>query len=220
MAGEFGVLALQGDFAAHAAAFRDAGIAAREVRRVSELDGLSGLMIPGGESTTLLNLMRDEPWFEAVWDFHAAGGVVAGTCAGAILLARDVRPRQPSLGLLDAVIERNAFGRQVDSFEAKVEADPPIGTLDAVFIRAPRFRALFPDVEVLGRYAGEPVLVRQGRVVAATFHPELTGSRALHRYLAGVSQTAAEAKPRARASAGLVSRARARNTARRAARQG
>jgi len=220
MAGEFGVLALQGDFAAHAAAFRDAGIAAREVRRVSELDGLSGLMIPGGESTTLLNLMRDEPWFEAVWDFHAAGGVVAGTCAGAILLARDVRPRQPSLGLLDAVIERNAFGRQVDSFEAKVEADPPIGPLDAVFIRAPRFRALFPDVEVLGRYAGEPVLVRQGRVVAATFHPELTGSRALHRYLAGVSQTAAEAKPRARASAGLVSRARARNTARRAARQG
>ena len=220
MAGEFGVLALQGDFAAHAAAFRDAGIAAREVRRVSELDGLSGLMIPGGESTTLLNLMRDEPWFEAVRDFHAAGGVVAGTCAGAILLARDVRPRQPSLGLLDAVIERNAFGRQVDSFEAKVEADPPIGPLDAVFIRAPRFRALFPDVEVLGRYAGEPVLVRQGREVAATFHPELTGSRGLHRYLAGVSQTAAEAKPRARASAGLVSRARARNTARRAARQG
>jgi len=97
---------------------------------------------------------------------------------------------------------------------------PPIGPLDAVFIRAPRFRALFPDVEVLGRYAGEPVLVRQGRVVAATFHPELTGSRGLHRYLAGVSQTAAEAKPRARASAGLVSRARARNTARRAARQG
>jgi pyridoxal 5'-phosphate synthase pdxT subunit len=220
MAGEFGVLALQGDFAAHAAAFRDAGIAAREVRRVSELDGLSGLMIPGGESTTLLNLMRDEPWFEAVRDFHAGGGVVAGTCAGAILLARDVRPRQPSLGLLDAVIERNAFGRQVDSFEARVEAEPPIGPLDAVFIRAPRFRALFPDVEVLGRYAGEPVLVRQGRVVAATFHTELTGSRGLHRYLAGVSQTAAEAKPRARASAGLVSRARARSTARRAARQG
>ena len=211
MAGEFGVLALQGDFAAHAAAFRDAGIAAREVRRVSELDGLSGLMIPGGESTTLLNLMRDEPWFEAVWDFHAAGGVVAGTCAGAILLARDVRPRQPSLGLLDAVIERNAFGRQVDSFEAKVEADPPIGPLDAVFIRAPRFRALFPDVEVLGRYAGEPVLVRQGRVVAATFHPELTGSRALHHYLARLAASKAPV---------VLTRARARSTARRAARQG
>ena len=220
MAGEFGVLALQGDFAAHAAAFRAAGIPAREVRRVSQLDGLSGLMIPGGESTTLLNLMRDEPWFEAVRDFHAGGGVVAGTCAGAILLSRDVRPRQPSLGLLDAVIERNAFGRQVDSFEAKVEAEPPIGPLDAVFIRAPRFRALFPDVEVLGRYEGEPVLVRQGRVVAATFHPELTGSRSLHAYLAGVSETAAETKPRAHAAAALVSRARARSTARRAARQG
>jgi 5'-phosphate synthase pdxT subunit len=219
MSGEFGVLALQGDFAAHAAAFRDAGIRAREVRRVSELDSLSGLMIPGGESTTLLNLMRDEPWFDALRAFHSQGGVLAGTCAGAILLARDVRPRQPSLGLLDAVIERNAYGRQVDSFEAKVEAAPPLGPLDAVFIRAPRFRALFPDVEVLGRYAGEPVLVRQGRVVAATFHPELTGSRALHRYLAGVAESAAETKPKARAADGLVSRARARSTARRAARQ-
>ena len=214
MAGEFGVLALQGDFAAHAAAFRDAGTRAREVRRVSELDGLSGLMIPGGESTTLLNLMRDEPWFEALRAFHARGGVVAGTCAGAILLSREVRPSQPSLGLLDAVIERNAFGRQVDSFEARVEADAPLGPLDAVFIRAPRFRALFPEVEVLGRYAGEPVLVRQGRVVAATFHPELTGSRALHHYLARLAETKAPAPVR------LVSRARARSTARRAARQG
>jgi 5'-phosphate synthase pdxT subunit len=211
MAGEFGVLALQGDFAAHAAAFRDAGAGAREVRRVSELDGLSGLMIPGGESTTLLNLMRDEPWFDALRAFHARGGVVAGTCAGAILLSREVRPSQPSLGLLDAVIERNAFGRQVDSFEAKVEAEPLGGPIDAVFIRAPRFRALFPEVEVLARYAGEPVLVRQGRVVAATFHPELTGSHALHRYLARLAETEAPA---------VLTRARARSTARRAARQG
>jgi len=183
MAGEFGVLALQGDFAAHAAAFRDAGAPAREVRRVAELPGLAGIMIPGGESTTLLNLMRDEPWFDALRAFHARGGVVAGTCAGAILLAREVRPVQPSLGLLDAVIERNAWGRQVDSFEATVESEALGGPLEAVFIRAPRFRALFPEVEVLARHAGEPVLVRQGRVVAATFHPELTRSRALHRYL-------------------------------------
>jgi len=228
MAGEFGVLALQGDFAAHAAAFRDAGTSAREVRRVSELDGLAGLMIPGGESTTLLNLMRDEPWFEALRALHARGAVLAGTCAGAILLSREVRPRQPSLGLLDAVIERNAFGRQVDSFEARIEAKALGGPLDALFIRAPRFRALFPEVEVLARYEGEPVLVRQGRVVAATFHPELTGSRALHRYLARLAETKALApapavrsaprtdRPKARA----VSRARARSTARRAARQG
>jgi 5'-phosphate synthase pdxT subunit len=183
----FGVLALQGGFSAHVSAFRELGIEAREVRRVRELAGLAGLMIPGGESTTLLNLMRDEPWFEALRAFHASGGVVAGTCAGAILLSREVRPRQPSLGLLDAVIERNAWGRQVDSFEARVEAPTLDGTVDGVFIRAPRFRALFPDVEVLGRHAGEPVLVQQGRVVAATFHPELTRSRALHRYVAGLA---------------------------------
>jgi 5'-phosphate synthase pdxT subunit len=183
MAGGFGVLALQGGFAAHAAALRDVGATPREVRRTAELDSLAGLVIPGGESTTLLNLMRDEPWFEALTRFHARGGVLAGTCAGAILLAREVRPHQPSLGLLDVVIGRNAFGRQVDSFEATVDAPALGGPMDAVFIRAPRFRALFPEVEVLGRYAGEPVLVRQGRVVAATFHPELTRSRALHRYL-------------------------------------
>jgi 5'-phosphate synthase pdxT subunit len=169
------------------AAFREIGVPVRELRRVRELDGLAGVVIPGGESTTLLNLMRDEPWFEALTAFHARGGVLAGTCAGAILLARDVRPRQPSLALLDAVIERNAWGRQVDSFEARVEAPALGGALDAVFIRAPRFRALFPDVLVLARHAGEPVLVRQERVVAATFHPELTRSRLLHRYVAGLA---------------------------------
>jgi len=189
----FGVLALQGDFAAHGAAFRHLGVPVREVRRVAELEGLAGIMIPGGESTALLNLMRDEPWFVALRRLHAAGAVVAGTCAGAILLCREVRPRQESLALLDAVIERNAFGRQVDSFEARVDAPALGGQLEAVFIRAPRFRALFPDVEVLARHAGEPVLVRQGRVVAGTFHPELTRSHALHRYLAGLARRPAEA---------------------------
>ena len=183
----FGILALQGDFAAHAAAFRALDVPVREVRRVDGLEGLAGIMIPGGESTTLLNLMRDEPWFEALRRFHDEGGVVAGTCAGAILLAREVRPRQPSLGLLDAIVERNGWGRQVDSFEARLVAPALGGAIDAVFIRAPRFRALFPDVEVLARYAGEPVLVRQGRVVAATFHPELTSSRVLHRYVVGLT---------------------------------
>jgi pyridoxal 5'-phosphate synthase pdxT subunit len=198
----FGVLALQGDFAAHAAAFRDLGVPVREVRRVGELEGLAGIVIPGGESTTLLNLMRDEPWFDALRRLHASGAVVAGTCAGAILLSRDVRPRQPSLGLLDAVIERNAWGRQVDSFEARVEATAELGgEMDAVFIRAPRFLALFPEVEVLARYAGEPVLVRQGRVVAATFHPELTRSRALHRFLARIASAPPRRPPASRAIA-------------------
>ena len=186
-----GILALQGAFAAHAAAFGDIGVAAAEVRRVSDLDGLKALMIPGGESTTLLNLMEDEPWFEALGRFHDEGGVLAGTCAGAILLAREVRPRQASLALLDALIERNAYGRQVDSFEGQVDAPALGGPIEGVFIRAPRFRALWPDIEVLGRVAGEPVLVRQGRVIAATFHPELTRGRALHRYIADMTADAA-----------------------------
>ena len=190
MGAPFGVLALQGDFSAHAHAFRELGTSVREVRRVAELDGLSGLMIPGGESTTLLNLMQDEPWFEALRRFHGSGAVVAGTCAGAILLARDVSPAQPSLGLLGASIARNAFGRQVDSFEARLQAPRLGGALEGVFIRAPRFRSLDPEVEVLARYEGEPVLVQQGRVVAGTFHPELTASLTLHRYLAGLAERA------------------------------
>jgi len=187
-----GVLALQGDFAAHARTFARLGVAAREVRRVAELEELRALVIPGGESSTLLNLMRDEPWFEALRDFHGRGGALLGTCAGAILQARQVLPSQPSLGLLDALIERNSFGRQVDSFELALETEPPLeAPLTGVFIRAPRFRLLGPDVEVLARMpdrpglaaAGEPVLARSGRVLAGTFHPELTGSTAIHQLL-------------------------------------
>jgi pyridoxal 5'-phosphate synthase pdxT subunit len=187
-----GVLALQGDFAAHARTFARLGVTAREVRRVAELEALRALVIPGGESTTLLNLMRDEPWFEALRDFHGRGGALLGTCAGAILVAREVLPEQPSLGLLDAVVERNSFGRQVDSFETPLEAEPPLQPpLTGVFIRAPRFRLLGPDVQVLARIpdraglagTGEPVLARAGRVLAATFHPELTDSVAIHRLL-------------------------------------
>jgi 5'-phosphate synthase pdxT subunit len=183
-----GVLALQGAFDAHRRSFREIGLKAREIRRVADLEGVDGLMIPGGESTTLLNLMQDEPWFEALRRFHDEGGVLAGTCAGAILLSREVRPRQPSLGLLDAVIQRNAYGRQVESFEAAVDAPALGGPVDGVFIRAPRFQALWPEVDVLGRLADEPVLVRQGRVIAATFHPELTQGLAFHRYVGDVAR--------------------------------
>lgn len=183
-----GVLALQGAFRAHSASFHEVGLKTREVRRVADLEGLGGLMIPGGESTTLLNLMQDEPWFEGLARFHDQGGVLAGTCAGAILLSREVRPRQPSLGLLDAVIERNAYGRQVDSFEAEIDAPALGGPVDGIFIRAPRFQALWPEVDVLGRLGGEPVLVRQGRVIAATFHPELTQGLAFHRYVADLAR--------------------------------
>ena len=180
---EIGVLALQGGFRAHAAALRGVGVTAREVRRCAAMEGLDGLIIPGGETTTLLNLMGDEPWFDGLRAFHECGGTLFGTCAGAILLAREViHPEQPSLGLLDAVVERNAYGRQRESFETKLEVAAVGGSIDAVFIRAPRFRSLGPEVEVLGRLHGEPVLVRQGRVLAGTFHPELTGDVRLHGY--------------------------------------
>jgi 5'-phosphate synthase pdxT subunit len=184
-AGTIGVLALQGDFAAHAAALGRAGAGVREVRRVADLAGLAGLVLPGGESTTLLKLMADEPWPEALRGFHAEGGALFGTCAGAILLAREVvSPPQPSLGLLDAKVVRNAYGRQVDSFEAPLEA-PGLGEpIRGVFIRAPRFADLGPRVEVLARLGGEPVLVQQGRVLAATFHTELTDDARLHRVFA------------------------------------
>jgi len=181
-----GVLALQGDFAAHAALLRRLGERAREVRRIEELDGLGGLVLPGGESTALLRLMGAEPWLESLRAFHAGGGALFGTCAGAILLARAVDPAQPSLGLLDAAVARNAYGRQAESFEARLAA-PALGDgLPGVFIRAPRFTALGRDVEVLARLGDEPVLVRQGRVLAATFHPEIAGDDRVHRlFLAG-----------------------------------
>jgi 5'-phosphate synthase pdxT subunit len=184
---QLGVLALQGDFAAHAAVLERLPVEVREVRHARELGRVDGLIIPGGESTTLLNLMADEPWFEALQRFHREGGALFGTCAGAILLSREVRsPAQPSLGLLDATIERNAYGRQVDSFEARLEVAALGGSVQAVFIRAPRFRALGPGVTVLAELGGEPVLVREGRVLAGTFHPELADDDRLHRYFVGM----------------------------------
>jgi 5'-phosphate synthase pdxT subunit len=179
----FGVLALQGDFAAHRALLAAAGADAREVRRTSELEGLRGLVLPGGESTALLKLMADDDWFGALRAFRDRGAALLGTCAGAILLASRVEaPRQPSLGLLDATVARNGYGRQLDSFEADVDA-PALGgrPLKAAFIRAPRFTATGAAASVLGRIGEEPVLLRQGRVLAATFHPELFGDDRLHR---------------------------------------
>jgi len=186
-----GVLALQGDFEAHAKVLAGLGCEVIEVRRVAQLSGLEGLVIPGGESTTLLNLMADEPWFDSLKRFEQDGGALMGTCAGAILLARCVvNPPQDSVGLLDATIARNAFGRQIDSFETTLEVPCLGGTTEAVFIRAPRFQVLGPDVATLAVYDGEPVLVREGRVLAMTFHPELTRDAKLHAYFLTMVQTA------------------------------
>ena len=169
---KIGVLALQGDFAAHAAAMPGAV----EVRTAREIEPLDVLVLPGGESTTLLKLLEGSGIEEAVRALAARGGAVFGTCAGAILLAKRVtHPEQPSWGLLDVDIERNGYGRQVDSFEATLDPDYP-----GIFIRAPRIRRVGPGVKVLARLHGEPVLVREGRVFAATFHPELTPDRRIH----------------------------------------
>ncbi len=195
-----GVLALQGDFEAHAKAIEPLGAAVAELRRPDQLEDADGLVLPGGESGTLLNLMGDEPWFDALRRFHARGGAIFGTCAGAILLAREVLdPAQPSLGLLDVVVQRNAYGRQIDSFEASLalngrEEEP----FQAIFIRAPRFVSVGESVEVWARFEGQPVLVRQGSIMAATFHPELTADPRLHRRFLDLVSEARAAAPASR----------------------
>jgi 5'-phosphate synthase pdxT subunit len=169
------ILALQGDFEAHRRALDRIGMESFEARRPEELEDASGLVIPGGESTTLWKFFELAPWEEAITRFAASGRPILGTCAGAIVLAREVtNPRQKSLGLIDLAVERNGYGRQADSFVGTAEAPALGGNLPAVFIRAPRIRAAGPGVEVLATRDGEPVLARQGNVIAATFHPELT----------------------------------------------
>lgn len=178
------VLALQGDFEAHRKALDEIGVASFEAKRPADLSGADGLILPGGESTTLWKFFEMEPWEEAFRAFAASGRPILGTCAGAIVLAREVEnPAQKGLGLLDIAVERNAYGRQLDSFIDEVTC-PSLGDpMPAVFIRAPRIRRTGPGVEIVGRRGEEPVLVRQGKIVAATFHPELTADRRLHRAL-------------------------------------
>jgi pyridoxal 5'-phosphate synthase pdxT subunit len=182
-----GVLAIQGDFAAHARALRQIGVEATEVRSEADLANTEGLIIPGGESTTILKLIQEESLAESILGFGRQGRPIFGTCAGAILLAREVyNPAQASLGLIDIEVERNGYGRQVDSFVADVETPLEGGPLEAVFIRAPKFKRVGPNVEVLASLNGEPVLVRERNVLAAAFHPELVGDERVHRLFAGM----------------------------------
>jgi 5'-phosphate synthase pdxT subunit len=175
-----GVLAVQGNFREHAAMLRRLGAEAVEVRRPDQLEGLDALVVPGGESTAIRRLMRVGGLEQPVAEFR---GPLFGTCAGMILFDRAHR------GLLDLEVERNAYGRQVASFEADVELDGEDEPIRGVFIRAPRIAAVGPGVEVLGRLDDEPVLVREGRVLAASFHPELTGDARVHeRFLALVRE--------------------------------
>ena len=166
-----GVLALQGNVREHVDVLRRLGADAVEVRKPEQLDGLDGLVIPGGESTTFMRLMRLYGLEDAVREF---GRPVFGTCAGMIVLDRS------HLGLVDIDVDRNAYGRQVASFEADLELEGDPEPLRGVFIRAPRLRDAGPDVEVLAELAGEPVLVREGRLIVASFHPELTDDTRVH----------------------------------------
>lgn len=177
-----GVLAIQGDYAAHAAALEQAGAVAVPVRKPAQLASLDGLVLPGGESTTMLRFLDRNDFFAQLRDFCGSHPVF-GTCAGVILLAREVRsPAQLSLGVLDAAVERNAYGRQIDSAILTAETSLPGGPLEMVFIRAPRLVELGPTVEVLARRGADPVLVRQGSILAATFHPELSAQNRVHDY--------------------------------------
>jgi pyridoxal 5'-phosphate synthase pdxT subunit len=168
---KIGVLALQGNFREHVAVLRRLGVDAVEIRLPEQLEGLDGLVIPGGESTTFMRLMRLYGLDEAIKRF---AGPVFGTCAGMIVLDRG------HLGLVDLAVDRNAYGRQIASFEADLDLAGEDRALRGVFIRAPRVRELGDDVDVLATHDGEPVLVRDGRFLVASFHPELTDDTRVH----------------------------------------
>ena len=182
-----GVLALQGDFEAHMKALERAGAEPVLVRTKEELEGLDGLIIPGGESTTMLKLLDFMELKQPLREF-AQRKPVFGTCAGAILLAKDVQnPQQESFGLMDLTVERNGYGRQIDSRVAHIAPEAGFrekmgeGDMEAVFIRAPVIRRAGPEVRVLAEYQGDPVLVEQGPHLVATFHPELTQDSRVHK---------------------------------------
>lgn len=185
---KIGIVAIQGDYEAHAKALDRLGVEHAYVRLPDDLADVSGVVLPGGESTTHLKVMKEEGLFAALKKFAASGGAFFGTCAGAILLARDVHgPAQESLALLDISILRNGYGRQfaseVHSAPSKLSDQP----LEMVFIRAPIIESVGAGVEVLAEDGGHPVLVQQGRVLASTFHPELTTDATIHRHFVSLA---------------------------------
>ena len=178
---KIGILAVQGDFAAHAAMLAGMGIEAVEVRTREDLAGCDGLILPGGESTTQLQFLQEEGLYDAIKKFAAEDKAIFGTCAGAILLASEVKnPQQESLGLLDMTVLRNGYGRQVHSDVVSGPSTLKKEPMEMVFIRGPIFERVGPALEVLAEYAGKPALVQKGRILAAAFHPELTDDTTVH----------------------------------------
>jgi pyridoxal 5'-phosphate synthase pdxT subunit len=178
---KIGILAVQGDFAAHAAMLAGMEIEAVEVRTREDLAGCDGLILPGGESTTQLQFLQEEGLYEAIKNFAAEDKAIFGTCAGAILLATEVKnPQQESLGLLDMTVLRNGYGRQVHSDVVSGPSTLKKEPMEMVFIRGPIFERVGPGLEVLAEYAGKPALVQKGRILAAAFHPELTDDTTVH----------------------------------------
>ena len=179
-----GVLALQGAFAAHERALAQVGVTTRQVRVPAQLDGLDGLVMPGGESTTMLRLLHTSGLFDPLQAALRDGLPVFGTCAGMILLATTVldgRPDQRSFAVIDIAVRRNGYGRQIDSFETELDVAGEDRPFHAVFIRAPKVESIGPAVEVLAEHEGVPVLAREGAALVASFHPELTDDARLHR---------------------------------------
>jgi len=189
-----GVLAIQGDYERHAAAIEESGATASLVKTPGALEQIDALILPGGESTTMLKFLARDGFLPALQSF-AQQKPVFGTCAGAILLAREVsHPAQPSLGILDITVERNAYGDQRDSAILNLDTTLPGGPIETVFIRAPRIASTGPEVEVLATRDGFPVLVRQGHLMAATFHPELSDDRRIHEYFISLVKPSKQSK--------------------------
>ena len=185
---QVGVLALQGAFAAHSDCLTSIGVQSIEVRNPEQLSSVDALLMPGGESSTMSQLLESSGLFDPISSRITDGMPVFGTCAGMILLASEIldgRSDQRSFSAIDISVRRNAFGRQVDSFEATINSS--VGDFHGVFIRAPRIERVGDDVEILGSIDGEPVLVRQGNVLAASFHPELSNDARLHEYFVSIT---------------------------------
>jgi pyridoxal 5'-phosphate synthase pdxT subunit len=178
---KIGILAVQGDFEAHAAMLAGMGVETVEVRTREDLEGCDGLILPGGESTTQLQFLQEEGLYDAIQGFAGRNKAIFGTCAGAILLATEVKnPAQESLGLLDMTVLRNGYGRQVHSDVVSGTSTLKREPMEMVFIRAPIIERVGPNVEVLAEHAGKPTLVQKGHVMAAAFHPELTADTTVH----------------------------------------